>query len=86
MRLIRRTILLPITMALTVLLVVSMSSETAATQEQTPTRNDVQSALEEAVAAGVPGIALAIRTPEGGEFLTAGDASLETVRKVVLRQ
>jgi D-alanyl-D-alanine carboxypeptidase len=80
MRLIRRTVPLLLPMALTVLLISSASSGATATQEQTPTREDVQTALEEAVAAGVPGIALAIRSPEGGEFLAAGDASLKQQR------
>jgi D-alanyl-D-alanine carboxypeptidase len=82
MSLFRHTVLLAITMALYLLLVVSVSSDPAATQEQTPTLNDVQTALEKAVAAGVPGIALAIRTPEGGEFLAAGDASLKQQRSL----
>jgi D-alanyl-D-alanine carboxypeptidase len=76
----RRTVLLLLPVALTVLLISSVSSGVADTQEQPPTRKDVQTALEEAVAAGVPGIALAIRTPEGGEFLAAGDASLKQQR------
>jgi D-alanyl-D-alanine carboxypeptidase len=37
----------------------------------------VQAALEQAVAAGIPGIALEIQGREGSEFLTAGSASLE---------
>jgi D-alanyl-D-alanine carboxypeptidase len=76
----RRTVLSLLLMALNVLLVSSATSGVAATQEQTPTQKDVQIALEEAVAAGVPGIALAIRSPEGGEFLAAGDASLKHQR------
>ena len=41
----------------------------------------MQSALEQAVAAGIPGIAVEIRSPEGSsEFLTAGVASVEDER------
>lgn len=49
-------------------------------ESQAPSLEEVQSALERAVAAGVPGIALEIQGPEGGEFLTAGSASLEDER------
>jgi D-alanyl-D-alanine carboxypeptidase len=80
MTLLRRTVLLPITMALTLLLVGSVSLSATSTQQQAPTQKEVQTALEKAVAAGVPGIALEIRTPEGGEFLAAGVASLEQER------
>ena len=80
MTLTKRTRLLLIPMVLTVALVSILSSGAMATPEQTPTQKEVQTALEEAVAAGVPGISLAIRSPEGGEFLAAGDASLEQPR------
>ncbi len=40
----------------------------------------MQSALEQAVAAGIPGIALEIQSSEGSAFLTAGSASLEDER------
>ena len=46
----------------------------------TPSSEKVQSALEQAVAAGIPGIAVEIVGPEGSEFLTAGVASLEAER------
>jgi D-alanyl-D-alanine carboxypeptidase len=45
-----------------------------------PSQEEVQSALERAVAEGVPGIALEIRSPQGSEFLSAGDASLKPER------
>ena len=80
MTLTRRIRLLLFSMALSVALVSIVSSGSTATPQQTPTQKDLQTALEEAVAAGVPGIALAIRGPEGGEFLAAGDASLEQPR------
>ena len=72
--------LLLIPTVLTVALASILSSGAVATPEQTPTQKEVQTALEEAVAVGVPGISLAIRSPEGGEFLAAGDASLEQPR------
>ncbi len=80
MTLTRRIRLLLFSMALSVALVSIVSSGSTATPQQTLTQKDLQTALEEAVAAGVPGIALAIRSPEGGEFLAAGDASLEQPR------
>ena len=46
-------------------------------ESQAPSQEEVQSALDRAVAAGIPGIAVEIRGPEGSEFLTAGSASLE---------
>ena len=46
-------------------------------EAQVPSSEEVQSALEQAVAAGIPGIAVEIRGPEGSEFLAAGVASLE---------
>ena len=46
-------------------------------ESQAPSQEEVQSALEQAVAAGIPGIAVEIRGPEGSEFLAAGVASLE---------
>ena len=46
-------------------------------EAQAPSQEEVQSALEQAVAAGIPGIALEIQGREGSEFLTAGSASLE---------
>ncbi len=46
-------------------------------EAQVPSQEEVQSALEQAVAAGIPGIAVEIRGPEGSEFLAAGVASLE---------
>jgi D-alanyl-D-alanine carboxypeptidase len=46
-------------------------------ESQAPSQEEVQSALEQAVAAGIPGIALEIQGREGSEFLTAGSASLE---------
>ena len=49
-------------------------------ESQAPSQEEVQSALEQAVAAGIPGIALEIQGREGSEFLTAGTASLENER------
>ncbi|HZG63678.1 MAG TPA: serine hydrolase domain-containing protein, partial [Rubrobacteraceae bacterium] len=49
-------------------------------ESQAPSQEEVQSALEQAVAAGIPGIALEIQSSEGSEFLTAGSASLEDER------
>ena len=43
-----------------------------------PTTQDVQAALDEAVDAGAPGIAVAVRGPDGEEFLTSGVASIES--------
>ena len=76
----RCAVLLPITMMLALLLVSSASFGASSTQKEAPTQQEVQTALEQAVAAGVPGIALEIRTPEGSEFLAAGTASLEQER------
>ena len=47
-----------------------------------PSREEVQDALETAVDAGAPGIAVEIRGPDGEEFLTAGLASLEPRRSI----
>ncbi len=55
-------------------------SKNAKEASQSPSQEEVQSALEEAVAAGIPGITLDIQGPEGSEFLTAGTASLEDER------
>jgi len=49
-------------------------------ESQAPSQEEVQSALEQAVAAGIPGIALEIQGPEGSEFLGVGSASLEVER------
>jgi D-alanyl-D-alanine carboxypeptidase len=46
----------------------------------TPSSEEVESALDQAVAAGIPGIAVEIRGPEGSEFLASGVASLEDER------
>ena len=43
----------------------------------TPDTAQVQAALDEAVAAGAPGVALELRGPEGDEFVSAGNASLD---------
>lgn len=43
-----------------------------------PSSQDVQAALDEAVDAGVPGIAVSTRGPDGDELLTSGVASLES--------
>ena len=80
MTLTKRTRLLLIPMVLTVALVSTLSSGAMDTPDKTPTQKEVQTALEKAVAAGIPGISLAIRSPEGGEVLAAGDASLEQPR------
>ena len=57
------------------------NSEEAKDGETTvPSSEEVQSALEQAVAAGIPGIAVEIRGPEGSEFLAAGVASVEDER------
>ncbi len=59
------------------------NSEEAKDGETTvPSSEEVQSALEQAVAAGIPGIAVEIRGPEGSEFLAAGVASVEDERPV----
>jgi D-alanyl-D-alanine carboxypeptidase len=52
-------------------------------ESQVPSLEEVQSALEQAVAAGIPGIALEIQGPEGSTFLTAGSASLEDERPLI---
>ena len=49
-------------------------------ESQAPSQDEVQAALEQAVAAGIPGIALEIQGREGSEFLTAGTASLANER------
>src|SRR5215210_1031535 len=55
--------------------------ETTDEETTVPSSEEVQSALEQAVAAGIPGIAVEIRSPEGSsEFLTAGTASVEDER------
>lgn len=55
--------------------------ETTDEETTVPSSEEVQSALEQAVAAGIPGIAVEIRSPEGNsEFLTAGTASVEDER------
>ncbi|MEO8092092.1 MAG: serine hydrolase domain-containing protein [bacterium] len=43
-----------------------------------PTSDEVQAALDAAVEAGAPGIALEIRGPAGDEFLTSGYAAVES--------
>jgi D-alanyl-D-alanine carboxypeptidase len=58
----------------------SGGEETKEEESQAPSLEEVQSALEQAVAAGIPGIALEIQGPEGSEFLVAGSASLEDER------
>ena len=50
--------------------------------DSAPSSAEVQAALDQAVEAGAPGIALEIRGPEGDEFLTSGDASIETGRRI----
>jgi hypothetical protein len=75
-----RRIRLLIPLALTALQIAALGSGATATQEEAPTQEDVQAALEVVVEAGVPGIVLAIRSPEGGAFLVAGDASLKQER------
>ena len=47
-----------------------------------PSADEVEAALEDAVAAGAPGIALQIDGPEGEEFLSAGEASLDPARPI----
>jgi D-alanyl-D-alanine carboxypeptidase len=42
-----------------------------------PDTAQVQAALDEAVAAGAPGLALELRGPQGDEFMSAGKASLD---------
>jgi D-alanyl-D-alanine carboxypeptidase len=42
-----------------------------------PSSEEVQTALDDAVAAGVPGIALEMQTADGSELLTSGNASLD---------
>jgi D-alanyl-D-alanine carboxypeptidase len=84
LRLLSITVLLAIGFALTE----CSNSEEAKKDEETtdeettvPSSEEVQSALEQAVAAGIPGIAVEIRSPEGNsEFLTAGTASVEDER------
>jgi D-alanyl-D-alanine carboxypeptidase len=58
----------------------SGSEEAKVEESQAPSQEEVQSALEQAVAAGIPGIALEIQGPEGSEFLGVGSASLEVER------
>ena len=50
--------------------------------DSAPSSEEVQAALDQAVEAGAPGIALEIRGPEGDEFLTSGDASIESKRPI----
>jgi D-alanyl-D-alanine carboxypeptidase len=75
--------LLPIAVLLAIglLAVTGCSGDEEAKEEdeesQAPSQEEVQSALEQAVAAGIPGIAVEIHSSEGSEFLAAGDASLE---------
>jgi D-alanyl-D-alanine carboxypeptidase len=47
-----------------------------------PSADEVEAALEDAVAAGAPGVALQINGPEGEEFLGAGEASLDPARPI----
>jgi D-alanyl-D-alanine carboxypeptidase len=80
-----QTIRLP---SIAVLLVIGLLSltgcgggeEAQEEESQAPSQEEVQAALEQAVAAGIPGIALEISSPEGSEFLTAGSASSEDER------
>ena len=58
----------------------SGGEETKEEESQAPSLEEVQSALEQAVAAGIPGIALEIQGPEGSEFLVAGSPSLKDER------
>lgn len=78
LRLLSIAVFLAIGLALTA----CSNSEKAKNEETTvPSSEEVQSALEQAVAAGIPGIAVEIRSPEGSsEFLTAGVASVEDER------
>ena len=47
-----------------------------------PSAQQVEAALDEAVDAGAPGIAVSIRRAEGGEFLTSGVASIESKQPI----
>jgi D-alanyl-D-alanine carboxypeptidase len=47
-----------------------------------PSAGEVEAALEDAVAAGAPGVALQIDGPEGEEFLGAGEADLDPSRPI----
>ena len=47
-----------------------------------PSSQQVQTALDEAVDAGAPGIAVAIRGADGEEFLTSGVASIESEQPI----
>ena len=47
-----------------------------------PSAAEVEAALEDAVAAGAPGVALQIDGPEGEEFLGAGEADLDPARPI----
>ncbi len=47
-----------------------------------PSTQEVQAALDEAVDAGAPGIAVALRTKDGEQFLTSGVASLESKQPI----
>ena len=42
-----------------------------------PSSDEIQAALDDVVAAGVPGVALEIQTSDGPELLTSGNASLD---------
>ena len=57
------------------------NSEEAKDEETTvPSSEEVQAALDQAIAAGIPGISVEIRGPEGSEFLAAGVSSVEDER------
>ena len=75
----RRLVVLVVTALAAVLVSSCGGGEEGKNEEesQPPSLEEVQSALEQAVAAGIPGIALEIQGREGSEFLTAGSASLE---------
>src|SRR5215210_8379568 len=75
----RRLVVLVVTALAAVLVSSCGGGEEGKNEEesQPPSLEEVQSALEQAVAAGIPGIALEIQGREGSEFITAGSASLE---------
>ena len=82
-----RTIRLPSIAVLLVIIGLALAgcsggeqSKSEKEEAQVPSQEEVQSALEQAVAAGIPGIALEIQGGEGSEFLTVGTASLEDER------
>lgn len=67
-----------VTLAIVVLAALLVAACGESQEDAAPTTQDVQAALDAAVDAGAPGIAVAVRGPDGEEFLTSGVASIES--------